>query len=104
MKLLELNEESRRTVFLKTESGMDFAIVTGLWGPIAVNSTFVVRGNGLAIPIERLVEDVYSLVDMFEGRILPTERQVIALTEIAAVSVLTSASLPPGYLPARGAY
>ena len=103
MRLLKLEEDSLRTVFRTTESGMDFAIVTGDCNSICLESAMVVRGNGYAILIERY-ENIYTLVDMNEGKTLPDEYMSISLSNIAAVSALTSITLPKGYLPARGAH
>lgn len=103
MKLLELSEPSLRAAFEIGESGMDFAIVTAWINVIERTATLVVRSNGSAALIERQ-QDVYTLVDMYDGQPLPQQRQQIELSNVKAAVLTTVATLPAGYLPARGAH
>lgn len=103
---LLIGETSRKAVGELPEAGMDYHFIMAECVNYSIYGPFVVRSNGVAMPMHDPNERFYDFRSFLEGKPFPTESQSVELRNISDVQSPSMLSLffPIGYAPTRGAY
>jgi hypothetical protein len=108
---LILKENSLKNIYKLEETGMDFWIINGKPELNIHSDIFVVRSNGIVVPIKS--EEYYSIESMSKGISLPEESKEIEIDDSVSLSKKSEviekinvflSTVPTGYTRSIGAH